>query len=317
MMQGSGMRRQAGFTVSEVMISLVLGLLVVGATIALFARTVSTNTSSLAMSHLDQELRAVMNVVTRDLRRAGHWGLLEDAIDVTFNSELTLDGTTGTPTGTIDGVTVSPELCAAINGATLKLAEAIDGNDDGDYTDDGTDSRHRATITCSVGSLPNITLAVDTAGSYEAFPGLSVRKAAWTIVNPFSFVDATYDRDDDADAVPDCVLFTYDRNRNGVLDTANPDERFGIRWDSATNTLEVRAAGADCDDAGWVTVNDANTVEITNFTVTSYSPPAIVVSGFDLNIRELQVEIQGRLANDNTVTRTVRETVRVRNDMFM
>jgi prepilin peptidase dependent protein B len=70
--------RQKGFSLVELMISLTLGLVVMGGALSIVTSILATNTSTLKMTRLDQELRTVMMMLTRDLRRAGSW---RDAVD--------------------------------------------------------------------------------------------------------------------------------------------------------------------------------------------------------------------------------------------
>ena len=66
--------RQRGVSLVELMVAIVLGMLVVAASLALYANTFGVNASALRVSRLNNELRAVMTAITRDLRRAGYNG---------------------------------------------------------------------------------------------------------------------------------------------------------------------------------------------------------------------------------------------------
>jgi hypothetical protein len=48
--------------------------------------------------------------------------------------------------------------------------------------------------------------------------------------------------------------------------------------------------------------------------VTDNSPATVASSGFTIAIREYTISITGHLKSDSSVMRTIRETVRVRND---
>lgn len=58
----------------ELMISIAVGLVVVSGVIGMFVSTVTSNANNLKMTRLNQELRAAMDIITRDVRRAGYWG---------------------------------------------------------------------------------------------------------------------------------------------------------------------------------------------------------------------------------------------------
>jgi Tfp pilus assembly protein PilW len=62
--------RQAGFNLVELMISLVLGLLVSLAIIAFIGSAIRSNAQTVGATRLTQELRALTELIARDIRRA-------------------------------------------------------------------------------------------------------------------------------------------------------------------------------------------------------------------------------------------------------
>lgn len=74
--------KEHGMTLIELLIAMVLGIVVVGGLISVFSTTVRFNSDNLQMIRLNQELRGVMSLISRDLRRAGY-----------FNSGATTDTT--------------------------------------------------------------------------------------------------------------------------------------------------------------------------------------------------------------------------------
>jgi len=66
--------RQSGLTLIEMMIAMLIGLIVSGAVLTTFITTVSTNAAAMKMVKLNQELRTSMTLISRDIRRTGHWG---------------------------------------------------------------------------------------------------------------------------------------------------------------------------------------------------------------------------------------------------
>lgn len=80
------------------MISLVLGLAVIGGVISIFSATAASSAIALKTIRLDQQLRAAMDIMTRDIRRAGYRG----------NSIITSGGTSTFNT-TNNLFTTSPE----------------------------------------------------------------------------------------------------------------------------------------------------------------------------------------------------------------
>lgn len=64
------LRNQRGFGLIEMLISMALSLLAVSVMVILMASTLGTGTATIQMSRLSQELRASMQLMSRDLRRA-------------------------------------------------------------------------------------------------------------------------------------------------------------------------------------------------------------------------------------------------------
>ncbi|BAW80192.1 hypothetical conserved protein [Candidatus Nitrosoglobus terrae] len=65
---------QRGFNLIELMVSLAVGLMVMGGALSVVISIIATNTATLKITRLNDELRDVMMMITRDLRRAGYWG---------------------------------------------------------------------------------------------------------------------------------------------------------------------------------------------------------------------------------------------------
>jgi prepilin peptidase dependent protein B len=64
--------RQAGMTLIELMISIVLGLLLLGAATAMTVSSMVMNGDTLQSARLNQDLDSVMQVMVNDIRRAGY-----------------------------------------------------------------------------------------------------------------------------------------------------------------------------------------------------------------------------------------------------
>src|SRR5687768_8850758 len=82
--------RQLGLTLIELMISITLGLFVLSGLVYLTSSTINSNTQQLKTTRLNQELRALMHLVTRDMRRAGAMKYATDVIGFSINHSLTL-----------------------------------------------------------------------------------------------------------------------------------------------------------------------------------------------------------------------------------
>ena len=62
---------QRGFTLIELMISIVIGLIILTAVIGMFVTMIKADNDYLKSIRLNQELRSSMSLITRNIRRAG------------------------------------------------------------------------------------------------------------------------------------------------------------------------------------------------------------------------------------------------------
>jgi prepilin-type N-terminal cleavage/methylation domain-containing protein len=65
-------KKQQGLTLVELMVGLVVGLIVIGGSLAMFLSTLQSSNHTLKMSKLNQDLTAVMQLMVNEVRRAGH-----------------------------------------------------------------------------------------------------------------------------------------------------------------------------------------------------------------------------------------------------
>lgn len=118
-----------------------------------------------------------------------------------------------------------------------------------------------------------------------------------------------------------CILFTYDYDSSGLLPSLNAtnyDKRFGYRLTG--NTLQARAltdSVFNCASGNWIDITDTNLVNISNLTFT-LTPTVITLDNgvSTLTMRNATISLTGSLINDASVTRTIVENVRVRNDKY-
>jgi type II secretory pathway component PulJ len=68
-------RQQRGATLVELMIGSTLGLLLLSAAAGFYAQHVSGSSRGLQLAHLQGQLRAVLTILHRDLRRSGYYGV--------------------------------------------------------------------------------------------------------------------------------------------------------------------------------------------------------------------------------------------------
>ena len=83
------LKKQRGVGLLEMLISMTLSLLAVGMMVVLMSSTLRTGSSNIQMSRLSQELRASMQLMSRDLRRANfHSGFLSCFANINCRSDL-------------------------------------------------------------------------------------------------------------------------------------------------------------------------------------------------------------------------------------
>jgi prepilin peptidase dependent protein B len=138
-----------GLTLVELLVSLAIGLLVLTAVLSFNINSLRTNRATLQNSRLNQELNGAMEMMVRDIRRAGYWGLSHSAIGnasiYTANPFISdLGGTNG-------GINTSTAGCILFR---------YDRDDDGSLADP---SSERAGFRLSGGAVQMMTTASSTA----------------------------------------------------------------------------------------------------------------------------------------------------------
>lgn len=139
-------------------------------------------------------------------------------------------------------------------------------------------------------------------------------------VNPFMVTNVS----DISVPASNCILLTYDLNKNGVLPalgTAGSDDRFGYRLNN--QVIQIRpASDAEfaCDAANWDNLTNPRILQVTNlaFVLTEDTVPLDPAdpTGQSITIRDVTIDMTARLTGDNTIQRTISSHVRVRNDKY-
>ena len=287
--------RQTGFGLVELMIGLLVGMIVVAAAGSILTTTLTSSNDSIRMARLDQELRQVMTMVSRDLRRASAWDGAVDVTRVSLSDPLTLSGNSGTVTltsskGNLELIGLKGEGGTLVyyDGTTLYKGTI------GSYTASG--ESYSVVLT---GTWPTTTASLD-----------GIQQGSWSIIGPEPSITRS----------GDCLTFAYDIDASGTITTANPNEQFGYRYDATDDAVKIKISGTTATSCtattftGWENMTDTDTVDITEFTITNNSPDTIPSYGFNIGVREYTIEIKGNLRVDANVKRTLKETIRVRND---
>lgn len=90
-------RTQAGFTLVELMIAMVLGLLIVSGIVSLLVSGRKNFREDEQVSRLQDELAFAMTQITADIEMAGYWGVLLDPSGITLAATLPTGGDCGPP----------------------------------------------------------------------------------------------------------------------------------------------------------------------------------------------------------------------------
>lgn len=152
-----------------------------------------------------------------------------------------------------------------------------------------------------------------------------------TLQNPFTEISTDLAIQENGN----CILYTYDRNENGLVD---PQEFFGFRL--RNERIETRVSGIttlDCEDGNWSAITDSRITRMTDliFEEGTYSClnthtgtqwesrcDDSTASGYEVpseddplnEIRRVSVYIAGTLANDNYLNwQQYQQTIQLRN----
>lgn len=78
-----------GFSLVELLVSMTIALVVLSSVFSAFSTSVKASATSLKEIRLNQELRVIMDVMARDIRRAGYWSNADGLSANPFASPLT------------------------------------------------------------------------------------------------------------------------------------------------------------------------------------------------------------------------------------
>lgn len=286
-------KAQSGFGLVELMIGVVVGMIVVAAAMGLMTTALSNSNDNIKMARLDQELRQVMTMLSRDLRRATSWDASVDVARVSLVTPLTLSATSGNVSVT------SPS-------ASGNLADIDARSIGGTLVYKNGSTVYQGSITGFSGSSFAVTLTGTWPDVVKTVDGVAA--SSWSILRPESTLTIS----------GTCILFASDNILDDTTSGAyESSERYGYRYDGLAKVVKARTSGASadgCSSGTWENLTDEGLVEVMDFIVTDNSPATLVASGFDINVREFTISITGRLKADPGVERTLQETVRVRND---
>lgn len=118
----------------------------------------------------------------------------------------------------------------------------------------------------------------------------------------------------------DCLLYSYDEQRDDADGAPDPEDQHGFRLSGAglqLKTSDDSCGGATCADCGsgtWWLMNDAQGVRVTalSFTLTEHAQP-FDGAGREIVAREIGIRLEGEIASDPSVHQGLIGRVSVRN----
>lgn len=280
--------RHAGFTLVQLMIGVVVGLIVLAGAIALFSTLRGAGTEANRQMRLTYHLREALDLMTREARRCGYWS------QARF-SQL--------PTGALTPAATSGSSVGFAATATLFSPAA---ESEGYYLA-GNSGVARVTRWLSTSQVEG-----DVVTAFASTASIAGGSWVWRM-NPFTLGGNDL-------AVQEggaCLTYSYDVNGDTVVDDT---ERFGFRLRDGAVQMRIGGSGpSTCTDGTWEPVTDpALTVTALAFQVSSVS---IDLDGAGpasarLDERRLTINIAGRDATDPDVQLGLQQTLRLRNDVL-
>lgn len=311
-------QRQCGFSLVELMIGLAAGLFLLAGVVGIFAMSLQSNSINLKMTRLNQDLRSAMDLMQRELRRAGYWHLANYAASPAGNA---------LPSATFGNITIDSvydDGTTAVDSFSYFGAGAVDLQIISEFA--------AATVTDYAGPSQVSATVTDNFAATDM-----IREGAWMIVNPFSAAG------NDVTVNGSCITYTYDRDDPTTNPTATASEKthvsasehFGFRLaDGAVEMFSDEGTPINCAAAaasdGWYPVTSPSIV-VTSLEFDNSKYKCVNLSGnssdcsatapslgqLSLWIREIDITLSAELATDTTISRSLAETVRLRNDKIM
>lgn len=125
-----------------------------------------------------------------------------------------------------------------------------------------------------------------------------------TLVSPFlhSVVIANYP----TEATKSCLLFAYDRNKNGQLDTVNTNENYGYRLKD--DAIEIRLNGLGCGINGWHDLSDPHVVKVTKLKFILHS-----LQRASVKASRIELIVEAELRNHSAISKRIHTFFTIKN----
>ena len=123
-----------------------------------------------------------------------------------------------------------------------------------------------------------------------------------------------------------CFFYWFDRNSDGVIANTADDfdevgafRRFVIGGVGVIQMTTDREAAPSCTTGNyWTAITDPNLIDVTAFQVNNALSYTDTITGDNATqtIDKINMSITAELIGDDSITRTIRDIIRVRNDIF-
>jgi type IV pilus assembly protein PilW len=204
-MLGRVTRRSAGLSLVELMVGIVVGLLVLWGMSSVYVNSARGGRTTNAANQLNQDLRAVMDIMANDLRRAGYWANAAPAIPNPFMTATTWPVISGAGNGCIVysyDATYAGSAPGAVNPGVDFFGFRL--------TENGTiqtlDQVNSATLSSTATSCDNIAWENLTDGRSIRITALTFDSAGSQCI---AFVPSAYKADDSSTYVRWATSGTY------------------------------------------------------------------------------------------------------------
>ncbi len=120
-----------------------------------------------------------------------------------------------------------------------------------------------------------------------------------------------------------CILFSYDHNMDGAIPAIGSgydDERYGFRLNGQIIQGRPPGAAFSCSASAnsWENMTDPNSINVSNLTFTLTQSTIVTGPGTrGLTMRSVDITITGALTKDSSITKTLTQHIRIRNDKFI
>ena len=279
-------RHCRGFTLVELMISVLIGIILAAGALSAFIANSRANSAHFSALRLQQDLRGTEAFIAMELRRTAYWSKAVDAAHA--DAELSLSNTSGWGVNATAGAATP---FSAFGDASGLILVGMNGIAIVAYQASGSDVSLNILTTFDTATIPN---------------------GGWRLLNPF-------DRGSNPTVSGgSCILYQYDVDGNNRI---NSGERFGFRFNKTDATVERYLSGDySCNDGVWEAITDPHATRITalNFTL---SNAVVDLDGSGIGtsaipVRHVDVSLSGQLTADAEVHQSLIQRIRLRNDHY-